>query len=193
MRNNELYHHGIKGQRWGVRNGPPYPLKVHQNFINRAFGNLTGHYARQRLNTNLPKNEVEAKRQGWKKLSDRASAMHQFNQHDGVRNSKWISPDGHREVVYTGKGKNQRITYDPRDVGTYNYQSHTRSWVGHAVRDVIPYLLVGNSKYDSTTKLERLRNTMNNVLSRPASKRKPKAEARGQKRIEKILKRRKGN
>lgn len=23
---NELYHHGIKNQRWGVRNGPPYPL-----------------------------------------------------------------------------------------------------------------------------------------------------------------------
>lgn len=22
----ELYHHGIKGQRWGKRNGPPYPL-----------------------------------------------------------------------------------------------------------------------------------------------------------------------
>lgn len=22
----ELYHHGIKGQRWGVQNGPPYPL-----------------------------------------------------------------------------------------------------------------------------------------------------------------------
>lgn len=24
---NEIYHHGVKGQRWGVRNGPPYPLK----------------------------------------------------------------------------------------------------------------------------------------------------------------------
>ena len=24
--NGELYHHGIKGQTWGVRNGPPYPL-----------------------------------------------------------------------------------------------------------------------------------------------------------------------
>ncbi len=23
----ELYHHGIKGQKWGVRNGPPYPLE----------------------------------------------------------------------------------------------------------------------------------------------------------------------
>lgn len=22
----ELYHHGIKGQHWGVKNGPPYPL-----------------------------------------------------------------------------------------------------------------------------------------------------------------------
>lgn len=22
----ELFHHGIKGQKWGVRNGPPYPL-----------------------------------------------------------------------------------------------------------------------------------------------------------------------
>lgn len=24
---NELYHHGIEGQRWGVRNGPPYPIQ----------------------------------------------------------------------------------------------------------------------------------------------------------------------
>lgn len=24
--NNELYHHGVLGQKWGVRNGPPYPL-----------------------------------------------------------------------------------------------------------------------------------------------------------------------
>lgn len=23
-----LEHHGIKGQKWGVRNGPPYPLKL---------------------------------------------------------------------------------------------------------------------------------------------------------------------
>ncbi len=23
----ELYHHGIKGMKWGVKNGPPYPIK----------------------------------------------------------------------------------------------------------------------------------------------------------------------
>ena len=26
MNQNRLYHHGIKGQKWGKRNGPPYPL-----------------------------------------------------------------------------------------------------------------------------------------------------------------------
>lgn len=26
MGKNELYHHGIEGQKWGKRNGPPYPL-----------------------------------------------------------------------------------------------------------------------------------------------------------------------
>lgn len=28
----ELYHHGIKGQKWGVRNGPPYPLDKSPNY-----------------------------------------------------------------------------------------------------------------------------------------------------------------
>ena len=27
----ELYHHGIKGQKWGDRNGPPYPLDVNDH------------------------------------------------------------------------------------------------------------------------------------------------------------------
>lgn len=30
-RNSELYHHGIKGQQWGVTNGPPYPLSKEES------------------------------------------------------------------------------------------------------------------------------------------------------------------
>jgi len=27
LKANELQHHGVKGQKWGVRNGPPYPIE----------------------------------------------------------------------------------------------------------------------------------------------------------------------
>lgn len=35
---NELYHHGIKGQSWGVMNGPPYPLdgSTHNKVVKRS-------------------------------------------------------------------------------------------------------------------------------------------------------------
>lgn len=36
--NDELYHHGIDGMHWGVRNGPPYPLdsKTHNKVVSRS-------------------------------------------------------------------------------------------------------------------------------------------------------------
>lgn len=34
---NELYHHGIKGQKWGVKNGPPYPLDRGRKQTKRGF------------------------------------------------------------------------------------------------------------------------------------------------------------
>ncbi|MBP5597480.1 MAG: hypothetical protein J6Y02_19060 [Pseudobutyrivibrio sp.] len=37
-----LVHHGIKGQKWGVRNGPPYPLGSGTKRIMRKLRNLTG-------------------------------------------------------------------------------------------------------------------------------------------------------
>ena len=37
---NELYHHGVKGQKWGVKNGPPYPLKPEQKTNHNLEGKL---------------------------------------------------------------------------------------------------------------------------------------------------------
>lgn len=34
----EIYHHGIKNQKWGVRNGPPYPLERQKKFTNSSSG-----------------------------------------------------------------------------------------------------------------------------------------------------------
>lgn len=191
--NNELTHHGIIGQRWGIRNGPPYPLQrreVYQNLLNRAFGSLTGHYNRNRLNTNLPRNEKQARKQGWRKLSAKASAMHQYHTEGGVRNTKWVSPDGHREVVYTGKGRKQHITTDPRDIGTYNYYDPLKNPLGHAVRDVIPYMIAGNNKYDSTTKLSRTTGSVKSFLGKSASGVDQKSVSRGKKRVNKMTKKR---
>jgi len=44
-----LYHHGIKGQKWGVKNGPPYPIK--ESTRNREL-NLTTAIRYQRDNKN---------------------------------------------------------------------------------------------------------------------------------------------
>lgn len=35
--NNYLVHHGKKGQKWGVRNGPPYPLGTNKSFKATSF------------------------------------------------------------------------------------------------------------------------------------------------------------
>ena len=35
---NELKHHGVQGQKWGVRNGPPYPLS-RQGITRKEYNN----------------------------------------------------------------------------------------------------------------------------------------------------------
>lgn len=30
MNNNYLSHHGVQGQKWGIKNGPPYPLNSNE-------------------------------------------------------------------------------------------------------------------------------------------------------------------
>lgn len=199
----ELYHHGIKGQKWGVRRfqnldrtwtdagkirygdgkasnkvqvvKKPEKLHLIRDTITESkkiksdfrtyLGNKTGHYNRNSLNTNLPKNDADAKKQGWTKLTDAQSAMHQNSKQDGVLNSKWVSPDGHKEVVFTGKGKKQHITSDVRDEGTYNYADPNKNPFGHTIHDVLPYIFLGNEANDPTTTVSRLYGSAANFLN----------------------------
>lgn len=56
---NELYHHGVQGQKWGVRHGPPYPLV----YAGRAITKLPRKAAKKYADVK------EARRQ--KKIRDR--------------------------------------------------------------------------------------------------------------------------
>lgn len=64
----ELYHHGIKGQRWGRRNGPPYPLspQTHASVVRSAGrGGYTGSKSakrRGRIGGMSPEEEKAARR-----------------------------------------------------------------------------------------------------------------------------------
>lgn len=167
-----LAHHGVKGMHWGVRHDkqpidPIASFKGAKDNLRTYIGDKTKHYARNDQNTNLPRNDVMAEKMGWRRLSDKESAMHQNNQTDGVKNHKWVSPDGHKEVVFTGIGKNQKITNDPRDVGTYNYYDPQKNPFKHTVADVVPYIFLGNSADDPTTTAGRLYVSAASFMNKP--------------------------
>lgn len=149
---------------FGKRSNPRHTGKNlrRQSIKNVVYGTVSGHYLRNKLNKDLPKNDEDAKAQGWRKLSAKDSAMHQFFKEDGVQNTKWVSPDGHREVVFTGKGENQHRTTHAEDEGTYNFFDPKKHPLGHATVDVLPYVFLGNSASDTTTIVTRLSESYKN-------------------------------
>lgn len=64
MQYNELYHHGRLGQRWGQKNGPPYPLS--RGTVSQAYGKkkrgVSG-YLQRRKEKKLAKKEEENEKQ----------------------------------------------------------------------------------------------------------------------------------
>lgn len=105
---------------------------------------------RARKNTDLPNIREEAEKREWRGPTADPPApsadCHQFTSPE-KSNVKYVSPDGHREVIFDSEGN---IVTDPRDVGTYNYCPSGTFWgdVGHACLDVLPWVVFGNSDED---------------------------------------------
>lgn len=77
----ELYHHGILGQKWGQRNGPPYPL------------NPEDHSARE-------------KKAGWRKsLNDEDNTAYKYNK---PGESAWKGAARAIKAKYDGLSDNQK-------------------------------------------------------------------------------------
>ena len=111
------------------------------------------HYNRNRLMpvNGLPQSPEMAAAFGWD--SSVGAACHQFTSPDRS-NIKYVSPDGHSEVIFDHDG---HIVTASEDYGTYNFGDSRQDPVGHFYRDILPWLLWGNDEMDSTDMRQRLR------------------------------------
>ncbi len=116
-----------------------------------AYVAQSHHYdKRAAKNTNLPQSPQEAKDSGWRGPDTTpkgpAADCHQYTAKDGP-NKKYVSPDGHREVIYNSQNE---IVLDARDIGTYNYSPSGTFWgsIGHFFADMLPWYLFGNDDDD---------------------------------------------
>lgn len=95
----ELYHHGILGQKWGKKNGPPYPLDSNKS---------TGHRLKTKgsIKKKTSKSEVNT--------DHRQKALDDYNIHKQYKMS-YMDPNGRVNVYYDDSDK-------PTDMS--RYQTH---------------------------------------------------------------------
>ena len=110
-------------------------VSMEEHFFRNEL-NLEFSYADlMKLNERLPDNMK------WETV---VATLHQNNTVNGKENIKYVSADGHFEIVYNGYNEIQNQYNNPDDMGTYNYYSPTTEAVQHGIYDVIPYWQYGN-------------------------------------------------
>lgn len=106
------------------------------------------HFFRNKLNLEfsyddlMKLNEILPNDMKW--YIENADTFHQNHTVDGKDNIKYVSGDGHFEIVYNGNYEIQNQYNNPYDMGTYNYYSPTTEAIQHGKYDVTPYLQYGN-------------------------------------------------
>lgn len=100
------------------------------------------HWNRNQYNQNV---DYITARDHWTKLLPKESVYHQIGP-GNERNMKFVSPDGHSELVFNC---NYELVTDPINRGTYNFYGPRDLYgVPNFVFDVIPYYIWGNSRAD---------------------------------------------
>jgi hypothetical protein len=86
---------------------------------------------------------------GWKLLSPDEAVLHQMGK-NGEYNLKFVSDDGHFEIIYNKDGKKITQEKDPKNMGTFNYADPVLNPRKHSVLDVMPYFIWGNTEEDKS-------------------------------------------
>ena len=108
------------------------------------------HYLRN-LRNNSPSSVSEARQLGWTQLPPSMAIYHMMGC-GNEKNTKWVSKDGLSEAVFDEFGKPD---YADDIMATYNFSPPTDT-LGHAIDDVIPYYIWGNTPNDPTRWWNRL-------------------------------------
>ena len=106
---------------------------------------ISGLYMHWTRNNNNQTPSYKIAKAEWTKLDRVESIYHQMGS-GNENNEKFVSPNGHNEVVYNENGC---LVTDEANQGTYNYAGpRTLGGLPHVVLDVIPYMIFGNSPSD---------------------------------------------
>lgn len=119
MSNDELYHHGIDGQRWGVRHGPPYPLErsEHNKVVERS------EKASKKRNLSYSKSGKYAKQMTDKDLNDTIDRLQREETYRQLvskkKNEKAMAKKAKAEKreakkIYEDRQEQQKIQNDQR-------------------------------------------------------------------------------
>lgn len=121
------------------------------SYVAANMPSIEEHYERNQYNIQVPDYYDEEFFSSDEWDDNVAANCHQFSapQKD---NKKYVSKDGRFEAIYNSKGE---LVTDPRDIGTYNYAHPTKKPLKHFVKDVLPWILYGNSEDDTTLIHER--------------------------------------
>lgn len=107
----ELAHHGILGQRHGVRNGPPYPLRrgdhsaAERNLAKRGIKTLTG-YIKNTVNKHKKKKALEAAK---KKRAETLRLKREREAHEANRENVLKSGNATEVLKYKGELSNNEL------------------------------------------------------------------------------------
>lgn len=88
--------------------------------------------------------------EGWTELTPKESIFHRMGP-GNENNRKFISPDGHSEAIFRpdDSGGQPTLVLDSANLGTYNFFGPRFLFgITHAIFDVIPYFVFGNSPGD---------------------------------------------
>lgn len=82
---------------------------------------------------------------GWKLMSRKITRLHMFGK-NGEYNLKFMSADGHFEVIYNIDGEKLTEKNDSMNMGTFNYGDPINEKLKHVVYDVLPFFEWENSR-----------------------------------------------